>query len=60
MMAAAHDSTEFEFSDVDNIFVFKSDRNQFKVAPYRLMTARALMMRAVVICVGSHKIFMTS
>ena len=28
----------------------------FKVAPYSFMTARALMMRAVVICARSHKI----
>ena len=30
--------------------------NVLKVAPYSFMTARALMMRAVVICARSHKI----
>ena len=29
-------------------------REVFKVAPYSFMTARALMMRASVICVRSH------
>ena len=30
--------------------------SHLKVAPYSFMTARALMMRAVVICARSHKI----